>query len=89
MDTPPPPNETRVESPAEGHYVIHYNARPVLTSAGHLVPPRQVHITPDLPSEVLLRILRERGDLPEAPPKKAPPKKAPAKKAATKKGGEE
>ena len=80
------PNATTIEKPVAGHYIIGFNAQPVMTDDGYLVPPKSCHITPELPSEILLQILEDRGDLPTtaAPPSS---KKVPAKKAAKSKTG--
>ena len=56
----------RVEQPAPGHYVItgHNPASVLVPETGHIVPLAQCYIPPELPSDVLLAIVADRGDLP-------------------------
>ena len=52
-----------IDQPAPGHYVIRgHNPRPVPTDDGLVVPLDQCYITDEVPSEVLLAILADRGD---------------------------
>ena len=52
-----------IEEPAPGHYVIRgHNPAAVQTDEGRVVPLDQCYITPEVPSEVLLAILADRGD---------------------------
>lgn len=53
-----------IESPAPGHYLIKgHNPRPVLIEdVGHVVPPGEVYISPEVPTEALLAIIEARGD---------------------------
>lgn len=54
----------RIEQPAPGHYVIfgHEPASVLVPDVGHVVPLGQCYIPPELPSEVLLAIIADRGD---------------------------
>jgi hypothetical protein len=54
----------RIEQPAPGHYVIsgHNPASVLVPETGHVVPLGQCYIPPELPSEVLLAIIADRGD---------------------------
>lgn len=62
-------NNIIVVSPAEGHYSITgHNPRPVFVEdVGHIVPPETCYISPEVPSDLLLKIVQERvGDHPAA-----------------------
>ncbi len=51
----------RIETPVEGHYIIHgHNPAPVLTDAGHVVPMRECYITDEIPDEALEAVLQDR-----------------------------
>lgn len=52
-----------IDRPAPGHYIISGHApQPVfLPDAGHLVPPRQCYISPEVPSDALQAVLDERA----------------------------
>ena len=66
------PNLIIVE-PAPGHYVIRgHNPRSVPTDDGLVVPLDQCYITPEVPSEVLLAILADRGTVNHQPPSNDP-----------------
>lgn len=52
-----------IETPAPGHFVIRgHNPKSVfIDKVGHVVPPDECYITPEVPSEALVAILEERG----------------------------
>src|SRR6187402_580029 len=53
-----------IERSAPGHYIIRGHApQPVLTEHGHLVPPPECYLAPEIPREALLAILEDRGEL--------------------------
>lgn len=55
----------QLECPAPGHYIVTgHNPRPVPTEKGYVVPSGTVHISPEVPSELLFAILQDRGDFP-------------------------
>lgn len=53
-----------IESPAPGHYIIKgHNPRPVyIEDVGHVVPPAEGYISPEVPTEALLAIIAARGE---------------------------
>jgi hypothetical protein len=56
-----------IESPAPGHYVIiGLPSGSTQTEEGRLVHPEVVHITPDVPDDVLLAIIEDRKLAPVA-----------------------
>jgi len=51
-----------VTSPAPGHYAItgHKPAPIFIEDVGHVVPPMECYISPEIPDDLLLNILEER-----------------------------
>lgn len=59
--TSPEPN-ILIECPAPGHYLVRgHNPSTVVTPDGRLVPPKETYVAPELPSSVLIAILKMRG----------------------------
>jgi hypothetical protein len=61
-----------VEQPAPGHYAIrgHNPGTTFVEGVGHVVPPDTCYITPQVPSELLIAILQDRGQLVDIDPEK-------------------
>ena len=53
-----------IDRPAPGHYIISGHApQPVFVpESGHVVPPRQCYISPEVPSEALQAVLDDRAE---------------------------
>lgn len=68
----------KIETPAPGHFVIigHAPKTVFIEEVGHVVPHAECYITPEVPSEALIAVLKERGDLPAGDEKPKRAKKA-------------
>lgn len=53
----------KIDSPAPGHYVIsgHAPKSVFIEDEGHVVPPRECYITPEVPDEALQAVLDARA----------------------------
>lgn len=61
-------NSIQIDQPSPGHYIISgLRSGSVAVEGGQLVFPPSCHITPDVPSDVLLQILSDRGDITPGP----------------------
>lgn len=54
----------KIEEPAAGHYVIlGHNPRSVfIEGEGHVVPPHECYIAPEVPDDALLAVLEDREE---------------------------
>lgn len=54
----------QIQSPAPGHFVIsgHAPTSVFVEEVGHVVPPSECYVPPQVPSGALIAILEERGD---------------------------
>ena len=86
MQIPTHPN-IQIDTPIEGHYIVTgHNPRSAFhATVGHLAVSPTLHISPEVPDEVLLAIIADRKEVHRPPAAQPDPASKPAAKKAAKK----